>query len=43
MQKIWSDSDYMGEINVKRDSNFFQCLTLPKDPQIFRTYHTISA
>ena len=35
VQKFWSDSDYMGEINIKRHSIFFQCLTLP---QFFSTY-----
>ena len=32
MQKIWSDSGYVGKIN---DKNFFQCLALPKDRQSF--------
>ena len=40
VQVFWPDSDYMGKINIKKNFKkiIFQCLALPKDPQIFCPY-----
>ena len=39
MKHFWADSEYLGKINKKKKKKklnfFFQCLSLPKDPQIF--------
>ena len=39
VQHFQADSEYLGKIdtkkNVKKNSFFFQCLALPKDPQSF--------
>ena len=44
VQHFQADSEYLGQINTKKKFQFFfQCLALPKDPQSFSTYNTISA
>ena len=44
VQHFQSDSEYLGKIDTKKKFKFFfQYLALPKDPQSFSTYHTISA